>query len=189
MKKKLIFLFLLLISSVKAWSGEEITIGNLTYNIESFSGEIDYHATVFCNDKSIKEAIIPRTIKYNKSIVPVDYIGIKAFSDCTNLERVIIGGNVIQIREEAFKGCTNLSNIVIPSSVWWINRNAFEGCTGLKSVQISSLSSWCDMWFFNKNSNPLTFAHHLYLNDIEVTEVVIPNSVIHLRPYTFQNCI
>ena len=37
-------------------------------------------------------------------------------------------------------------------------------------------------------TNPLYHAHHLYLNDNEITDLVIPNSVTSIRRYAFSDC-
>ena len=70
--------------------------------------------------------IIPGKIK-GVSVV----ISNQAFSNCEQIEEVLIGEGVIGIGESAFRNCKNLKNIVIPDSVTEIGEKAFFGCTDL----------------------------------------------------------
>ena len=96
----------------------------------------------------------------------------------------------------AFNGCTGLSNIKIPNSVTSIGHDAFAGCTALTSVYISDITAWCNIHFYEDDagsagyycSNPLSYAHHLFLNDNEVNELVIPNGVTKINNSVFWGC-
>ena len=44
-------------------------------------------------------------------------------------------------------------------------------CTNLEAVHISDLETWFRIRFDGPESNPLYYAHHLYLNGAEVTEL------------------
>ena len=100
----------------------------------------------------------------------------------------------VTIIESAFEGCANLTSVAIPNSVIFIYLYAFEGCDNLKSVYISDLESWCNVKFeygfpneFN-SSNPLQQAHHLFLNGVEVKDLVIPQSITEIKYATFDGC-
>ena len=49
------------------------------------------------------------------------------------------------------------------------------------------MEAWCGIDFSNPYANPLNFAHHLYLNNQEVTDLIIPSSVSVIKDYTFMN--
>ena len=66
--------------------------------------------------------------------------------------------------------------------------SAFDGCSGLTSVHISDIAAWCNIDFEDYNSNPLYYAHHLYLNGEEVKDLVIPNSVTSIGGAAFYSC-
>ena len=92
----------------------------------------------------------------------------------------------------AFYNCKGLTSITVPESVVYFDQNAFSWCTGLKAVHISNLAAWCNIEFVwsddEYGSNPLRYAHHLYLNGEEVTDLVIPEGVTSIGKYAFQNC-
>ncbi len=118
----------------------------------------------------------------------VTSIGERAFCYCTGLTSITIPNSVTSIGGGAFSNCTGLTSITIPNSVTSIDDEAFYGCTALESVHISDITAWCKISFKRWASNPLSYAHHLYLNGIEVKDLVIPNSVTSLGDYTFYGC-
>ena len=121
---------------------------------------------------------IPNTVKI---------IGDWAFQG-SMLFSINIPNSVTSIGAYAFYGCTGLTSLTIPNSVTSIGADAFEGCTGLTSVHISDLVAWCNISFLGYESNPLYYAHHLYLNGTEITSLTIPNSVTSIGAYAFYGC-
>lgn len=71
-------------------------------------------------------------------------------------------------------------------SIEW---DAFCGCTGLSSVNIIDLTSWCNISFGNSRANPLFYAHHLYLNGEELTDLIIPDDINLIQRYSFIGCL
>ena len=139
-------------------SGNEVTLEDYTYD-----SEID-DAPRPCVEGTIPSyLIIPPTVKINNITYPVTNIGSYAFYDCSNI-----------------------TDINIPSSVKYIENLSFAGCNNLSSVHIENLSAWCDIYFEYNNSNPLYNAHHLFINEKEVTELVVPNDVKTIRSYAFE---
>lgn len=81
--------------------------------------------------------------------------------------------------------------MTIGNSVTSIGFEAFEYCSGLTSVHITDLDAWCNIRFWPispDKSNPLSYAHHLYLNGEEIKNLVIPNSVTTIEDYLFSGC-
>ena len=103
-------------------------------------------------------------------------------------QNVIINGkryNVTSIGEKAFKNNHNLKSVTIPYNIQSIGGAAFEDCNGLEAVHIKDLAAWCNVIC---KSSPLYYAHHLYLNGKEVTNLVIPNSVTTIGAGVFSGC-
>ena len=142
----------------------------------------------------------------------VTYIGWEAFCDCRGLNSVNIGNKVEYIDSCTFYGCTSLKSVTIPNSVTDINDKAFYNCRGLTSVaigsgvtsigndafgdcnnltrvNINSVEAWCNIHFAsNSFSNPLFFAHKLYLNGEIITDLSIPDNVTSISSNAFSNC-
>lgn len=147
----------------------------------------------------------------------VTSIGRNAFSGCTSLPVVnncryadsylvqvvdktitscVIKEGTRFIGDSAFRGCSDLTSITIPKSVVFIGEYAFENCTGLNSVHITDLAAWCKigfpLYYWDNSegdcSNPLFYAHHLYLNGEEVKDLVIPSGLTRIGDNEFIGC-
>ena len=109
-----------------------------------------------------------------------DAVELKLPADCK--------GEEYAIGAEAFAGCIGLVSVEIPNSVIGIGNSPFYGCDSLAAVHICSLSAWCNIDFVNDFSNPLYYAHNLYLNGELVIDLIIPNEIEAIKDYTFTNC-
>ena len=101
---------------------------------------------------------------------------------------LVIPDGVSKIKNFAFLDCSGLTSVTIPNSVTSIGDWAFCFCSGLEEVHISDLTSWCNIDFNDYDSNPLYYAHNLYLNGELVTELVIPDGVSAIKNYAFFGC-
>ena len=130
-------------------------VNNSTELAVSYRGSYYYD---YSNEYS-GNLIIPETVTYDGKTYSVTSIGSSAFYECSGLE-----------------------SITIPNSVTSIGSSAFYGCSGLTGVHIFDLAAWCNIEF---NSNPLSYAHHLYLDGKEIKDLVIPNSVTSIGNSAF----
>ena len=106
----------------------------------------------------------------------------------TALTSVIINSETRFIGDHAFYYFKGLTTITIPDSVVAIGHFAFGDCTNLTSVYITDLSAWCNIDFGNDESNPIYYAHRLYLNGKIVEELIIPDGVTKIGKQTFNAC-
>ena len=118
----------------------------------------------------------------------VTSIGNYAFQYCSGLTSLTIPNSVTTIGNYAFKDCSGFTSVTIPNSVTSIGKYAFQYCSGLTSVHITDLAAWCRISFLGYESNPLYYAHHLYMNGEEIKDLVIPNSVTSIGDRAFEGC-
>ena len=104
------------------------------------------------------------------------------FSDCSSLTTVTLPSSLKKIGRSAFQSCTNLKELTIPTSVQEIGINAF--CTfsdKFQKLTITDLAAWC-----NTEIEGILFTDGtVYLNDKQLTDLVIPENVKTIKPYVF----
>lgn len=96
--------------------------------------------------------------------------------------------SVTAIGASAFRNCSGLTSITIPSSITMIGAYAFMGCSELSRVNITDLNAWFNTSFYDKSANPLYYAHHLFVNETEITELTFPDSLNSIGNYVFSGC-
>ena len=181
MKRQLLLLLTALLPLMaNAYDAE---INGIYYDFWGDEATVTYGSAEYSGAK-----VIPSSVTYNSKTYSVTSIGNWAFSSCSGLTSVTIPNSVTSIGWGAFSGCSGLTSVTIPNSVTSINMEAFKGCSGLTSVHISDLEAWCKITFNGGTSNPLIYAHHLFLNGDEIKDLVIPNSVTSIAFSVFSYC-
>ncbi len=168
-----------------------VEYNSMTYNVTGIGNNAFYKCT------GLTSVTIPN------SVTSIEY---GAFIGCSGLTSVTIPNSVTSIGECAFYGCSGLTSVTIPNSVTSIGAEAFRGCSGLTSVTIPNsvisigvvafegckidkiyFSGTMEEWL-NKSWTPVSYSYSLYINDVAVTNVVIPNSVTSIGDYVFYGC-
>ena len=109
-----------------------------------------------------------------------------AFMNCSMLTSVTIGNGVTCIGDKAFANCSGLPSVSIGNGVSSIGTDAFKDCDGLTAVYyMGTIAEWCGITFGNVFSNPLYYAHNLYIDNTLVSDLVIPNTVTEIKNYAF----
>ncbi len=137
----------------------------------------------------------------------VTIINQNTFSFCESLESITLNEKLQKIDEYAFYNCKSLTTITIPDNVTHIGFAAFIECS-LSSITIGKsvkqidtsygeyltrtnytgdIASWCDIHFGMAGYNPLYHSKELYINDIKITEINIPEGVDSIQSFAFVN--
>lgn len=102
---------------------------------------------------------------------------------------VNISNGVTSIGSFAFGICSNMTTITIGKDVKKIEYSNFENRDKLQAVYISDLSAWCRIQWGNGTEIPINETHHIFLNDSEIIDLVIPNDVTSISAFAFYGCV
>ena len=119
---------------------------------------------------------------YGWSPFGADY---KLFLDDEEVTDLVVPNSIVSINNDAFNGCISLISVSFPHAIKEIGKYAFSSCNKLKKVLISDLKKWYSIRFGNIESNPLSFAHRLFVNGLEVQSLDIPNNITKIKPFIF----
>ena len=90
---------------------------------------------------------------------------------------LVIPEGVTDIGDYVFEYCAGLKSIHFPESIKEIGESFVE-CTGLERVEYASVKSLCGIFFRGDYyANPLRYAHNLYIDGKEITDLYIPEGV------------
>ena len=153
--KKLTFIFLMTLMPLMVCA-QTVVVDGITYNLITKGKIAEVASGSYSGD-----IVIPETVDYED-----------------------ISYKVTTIKEKAFAGCS-LNSIEIPSSITKIAAEAFSNGK-VTSVKIKDLAAWCNISFGSYfQTNPLTKASHLFLNDEEIHDLVIPDGVKTIGDWQF----
>ncbi len=180
---------------------ENVYVGEKNKNIMSIDGMVyskDMKTFVMCPQTRSGEVVIDNNI---------EILGRAAFGKCTDVNRIVLGDKIIEIRDICFM-YSGLTELNIPDSCTNIGRDIFFECQGLTTVNIpvgikelnyaifegsyirdlilpdDSAFAFENGIIYDRNKTKVILA----LGE-SAEEVVIPEGVIEICDYAFKNQI
>lgn len=149
------------------------------YNID-FNGpyELQHNFDLYADGNLVSSITLPdsvQRVKYGQ------------FMGC-NLDTVIIPEGITNIEEHAFNRST-IKCVYIPTTIDSIKYAAFSATNSLKYVHINDINKWCQINFEFPTSQPLYYAHNLYVNGELVTNLEINNSISKYAFYGYTSLV
>lgn len=116
-----------------------------------------------------------------------------SFYQCPSLEEIELPDAVTSLGQSAFGECTSLHTVKIGSGLTSIGMYAFSSDSALVNIHIKSIAQWIHISVsaihhpFSHQTN--TLPRHLFLNGVELTNVVIPEGTTGgIAPSSFRYC-
>lgn len=124
-----------------------------------------------------------------KAIIPsnITSIGSYAFEYCKNMTEMVIQTGCITINNDAIYGCSGLKKITIPSSITSIGDGAFYQ-SRIEDIYIDSISWWLGLSLSVYTSHFISTSHNIYVNNVLLTNLIIPNDITDIGDYIFSYC-
>lgn len=118
-----------------------------------------------------------------------------AFDLCSKLKTITLPPNVEIIKQYAFRNLYAIEKITFPDKIKTIESYAFHNqnlYTHNVIINITNISSWCNIDFTDITSNPVCMSGianrvRLYVNDVKIEDLVIPEGVTKIKQYAFRN--
>lgn len=149
----------------------------------NFTCSVDTCKITGLKDKTISKIVIPEY---------VTNIGDSSFNSCGNLTTVMwnaenctyAGGYSNPI----FGGCSNLITVFIGENVKSIPQYTFKECNKITNIYITDLTAWCGISGLYNLMSYGSNDKNLYLNNMLVTNLIIPDSVKTISSCIFYGC-
>lgn len=113
------------------------------------------------------------SIEYKKTKGGYEVVGLdESAGEEIEIPATYKGKDVISIADNAFYGA-KIKKVTIPSTVKTVGNQAFAYCERLEGVYIADINAYAQIEFASIESNPLYYAHKLYINGNEESEITI----------------
>ena len=89
-------------------------------------------------------------------------------------EKIIIPGNITEIKKDTFQGCSSLEESILPSRLDNIGTGAFQGCSHLKKIQLPE--------------GITEIKEDMFAYCTSLQEFTIPKGVTAVREHAFWKC-
>lgn len=136
-----------------------------------------------------KENITEFTVPDMFNDLPIKEIADRAFENCTELQMLRIGRNVVSVGAYAFKDCTKLTDITLNDGLLSIGANAFLSCRSLTQIAIpesvnnidNSAFSGCKLLeSINIPSSVTVLKHNMFYGCSALKSLTVHNGVVSI---------
>ncbi len=110
-----------------------------------------------------------------------------AFYGLTSLVKLTVADGVTNIGNDAFSCCSALESVALPVSISYVGARAFDRCEAILTLDIADLAKWCSVDFADYAANPIYYAAAFKVAGVEVSALVIPDSVTEIGARAFMN--
>lgn len=149
--KKVLFLFVLLLSSI-GMSGQDFEVEGINYHVVSTSPDYTVEVRGY-NTNYEGDLVLNGTVTYDEQSYKVVSISNSAFWECISLTSVGDLSACTSIGKTAFIGCRSLTSIGNLSACTFIGSQAFQDCRSLTSIgDLSACTSIGDNAFIRCSS-------------------------------------
>lgn len=136
---------------------------------------------------SVSEIIFPKQLSS---------IGVYAFYNCRNLQKVTLPEGLTQIPNYCFYYCQSLNEVIVPDCVTTIGESAFAFCKELVTFKMSaSLVTIKDNAFENCSISSIdlpatliTIGKHAFSNCSKITAITLPDKLQTIGNAAFSSC-
>jgi hypothetical protein len=186
MKKKILVLSMLLLTSVATGFAAGGTTGSLIWTLENgtltISGEgamenFPNGAPWYSNRASITTLVIGNG---------VTSIGLNAFYECSRLTSITLPASIVSFGMQAFYGCSSLTSFTVPAGLTSIEDNILGGCSSLSAILVEDGNT-----HFSSEEGVLFNSDKTTLSVFpggKGGHYTIPGSVISIGNFAFNEC-
>ena len=173
-----------LYASAGKWAGSFESIGEIE-NIRIWdSGS--------CGDYLYWELDINGTLRIFGEGLMKDYGNVSNLSPWyiyrSYIHTAVLGEGILSIGDQAFFSCTELEKVYFPDSLLTIDNDAFYHSSNRFDIYITNIEMWCNLSIPFANFVGCLGKFNLYLNDVIVDEIIIPDTVSVISQKVFNGC-
>lgn len=108
------------------------------------------------------------------------------FGRCSKLQSIVLPSTVTSIGNYGFANCDVLNTITIPATCTSFSTNCFVNTNSITDVYYEgSFEDWMNITFGSADSNPCKNTGQLYIQNVPLTSVSIPENTVTIKAYTF----
>ena len=186
--------------------GVEIPVTEVSLQNIAFEGTITIPSNITLAQQSFNSCTGITSLNVGNNVT----IPGNSFVDCTSLKEITIGNDVLVLTgvwsQGTFSNCINLENVIIGinarfSGNWsddYLSHHAFYNCKSLANVTVGSISETTNNTFMNVgqalqgdiiiNEGVETIKIRAFKGCTNITSVTIPNSVTSIEANVFNGC-